>query len=127
MEDGAGDRRCILFNVCASFEHVVGWKTKTRWAKALLENGRSSRGREVSTVLWSCLSPACVFLVRLGLVWLGLACLLAPAAVVHECLWSGGVGWGWVEVAGRAVLGDTAVHLPERTLGASHTPDDDLA
>ena len=62
-----------------------------------------------------------------GSAWLGLACLLAPAAVVHESLWSGGVGWGWVEVAGRAVLGDTAVHLPERTLGASHTSDDDLA
>ena len=66
-------------------------------------------------------SPACVFLVRLGLAWLG---LLAPAAVVHESLWSGWVGWGWVEVAGLAVLGDTAVHLPGRTLGASHTPDD---
>ena len=62
-----------------------------------------------------------------GLAWLGLACLLAPAAVVHESLWSGGVGWPWVEVAGRAVLGDTAVHLPGRTLGASHTSDDDLA
>ena len=58
-----------------------------------------------------------------GLAWLG---LLAPAAVVHECLWSGGVDWGWVEVAGRAVLGDTAVHLPDRTLGASHTPDDGI-
>ena len=74
----------------------------------------------MSTVLWSCLFPACVFLVRLGFAWLA-------AAVVHECLWSGGVGWGWVEVAGRAVLGDTAVHLPGRTLGASHTSDDDLA
>ena len=69
-------------------------------------------------------SCVCVFLVRLGLAWL--ACL-PPAAVVHESLWSGGVGWGWVEVAGRAVLGDTAVHLPGRTLGASHTPDDNLA
>ena len=59
----------------------------------------------------------------LGLAWLG---LLAPAAVVHESLWSGGVGWGWVEVAGRAVLGDTAVHLPASTLGASHTPDDGI-
>ena len=71
-----------------------------------------------------CLLRVCF---RCGLAWLGLACLLALAAVVHECLWSGGVGWGCVEVAGRAVLGDTAVHLPDRTLGASHTPDDDLA
>ena len=72
-----------------------------------------------------CLLRVCVSgAAWLGLAWLG---LLAPAAVVHECLWSGGVGWGWVEVAGRAVLGDTAVHLPDRTLGASHTPDDDLA
>ena len=124
MEDGDGDRRCILFNVCVSFEHVVGWKTKTRWAKALLENGRSSRGREVvDGFVELFVSCVCVS----GAAWLGLACLFAPAAVVHECLWSGGVGWGWVEVAGRAVLGDTAVHLPERTLGASHTSGDDLA
>ena len=76
-----------------------------------------------------CLLRVCFWcgLAWLGLAWLGFACLLAPAAVVHECLWSGGVGWGWVEVAGRAVLGDTAVHLPGRTLGASHTSDDDLA
>ena len=70
-----------------------------------------------------CLLRVCVS----GAAWLGLACLLAPAAVVHECLGSGGGGCGWVEVAGRAVLGDTAVHLPARTLGASHTSDDDLA
>ena len=100
----------------------MGWKTKTGGAKELLENGRSSGGRGVGTVLWGCLSPACVCFWA----WLGLVCLLAPAAVVHECLWSGGVGWGWVEVAGWALLGDTAVHLPGRTLGASHTPDDGI-
>ena len=36
------------------------------------------------------------------------------------------VGCGVVG-AGRAVLGDTAVHFPGSTLGASLTPDDDLA
>ena len=54
-----------------------------------------------------------VFLVRLGL-----ACLLACWGGIHVSLWWGGVWdvWcGWV--AGRAVLSDTAVHLPARTWG----------
>ena len=103
-------------------EDQVGQGTAGEWTKQQGEGG-------VDGFVELFVSCVCVFLVRLGLAWLGLAwlCLLAPAAVVHECLWSGGVGWGWVEVAGRAVLGDTAVHLPGRTLGASHTPDDDLA
>ena len=49
--------------------------------------------------------------------------------------WSGGgvsvslVGWDvvWLGCETGTVLGDTAVHLPVRTWGASHTPDDDLA
>ena len=67
-------------------------------------------------------SPACVS----GAAWLGLLAFL-PAGVVHVSLWWGGVWWGVVWVAGRAVLGDTAVHLPVRTLGASHTPNQDFA
>ena len=97
-------------------EDQVGQGTAGEWTKQQGEGG-------VDGFVELFVSCVCVS----GAAWLGLACLLAPAAVVHESLWSGGVGWGWVEVAGRAVLGDTAVHLPERTLGASHTPDDDLA
>ena len=39
----------------------------------------------------------------------------------------GGVVWLGCETGTVLVLGDTAVHLPDRTWGASHTPDDDLA
>ena len=65
-----------------------------------------------------------VFLVRL---WLGLlACLLGWAWYMSLC---GGGGWGvvWLGCETGTVLGDTAVPLPARTWGASHTPDDDLA
>ena len=76
-----------------------------------------------STALWSCFVLR-VVLVRL---WLGLlACLLGWAWYMSLC---GGVGWGvvWLGCETGTVLGDTAVPLPGRTWGASHTPDDDLA
>ena len=53
---------------------------------------------------------------KYGLSWL--ACLLAGVCVYVWWVWC-----GWV--AGRAVLGDTAVHLPGRTWG-HRTQDDDL-
>ena len=77
-----------------------------------------ARCRRLCGVVFSCVCFWC------GLAWL--ACFLACWGV-HVSLWWGGVWWGVVWVAGRAVLGDTAVHLPASTLGASHTPDDNLA
>ena len=61
-----------------------------------------------------------------GAASLGLfACLLGWAWYMSLCGGVGGVVWLGCETG--TVLGDTAVHLPERTWGASHTPDDDLA
>ena len=65
-------------------------------------------------------SPACVS----GSAWLGLLACLLGCTCVSVVGW-GVVGCGWV--AGRAVLGDTAVHRPGRKLGASHTPNQDFA
>ena len=63
-----------------------------------------------------------------GAAWLDLlACLLVLwGRYMSLC---GGVGWDgvWLGCETGTVLGDTAVPLPVRTWGASHTPDDDLA
>ena len=57
-----------------------------------------------------------------------LACLPAGVGVEYESLWWGGrCGVVWLGCETGTVLGDTAVHLPVRTSGTSHTPDDDLA
>ena len=61
-----------------------------------------------------------------GAAWLDLlACLLGWGRYMSLCGGVGGVVWLGCETG--TVLGDTAVPLPVRTWGASHTPDDDLA
>ena len=64
-------------------------------------------------------------MLRVFRVRLGLACLLACSGGICVSV----VGWGmvWLGCETGTVLGDTAVPLPERTWGASHTPDDDVA
>ena len=62
-----------------------------------------------------------------GAAWLDLlACLLGWGWYMSLC---GGVGWDgvWLGCKTGTVLGDTAVPLPGRTWGASHTPDGGLA
>ena len=64
-----------------------------------------------------------VFLMRLGIGLL--AFLLGWGRYMSLCGGVGGVVYLGCETG--TVVGDTAVPLPERTWGASHTPDDDLA
>ena len=78
-------------------------------------------GREVSTALWSWM------VLRVCLVRLGLACLLACWGGINVSLWWGGV-WGVVWLGcGTGYAGRHGGAPARPYVGASHTPDDDLA
>ena len=83
--------------------------------------GEAARGRVGVDGFVELFCAACVS----GAVVAWLACLLGWAWYMSLCGGVGGVVWLGCETG--TVLGDTAVHLPARTWGASHTPDDDLA
>ena len=106
-------------------EDQLGEGTAGEWTKQQGDGGVDGFVELfVSCVCVSC--AAWLGLAWLGLAWLGLALLgfaYLPLLRWYISLY-GRVGW--VEVAGRAVLGDTAVHLSASTLGASHTPDDGI-
>ena len=61
-----------------------------------------------------------------GAAWLGLLAFLLGWGW-YMSLFGGVGGVVWLGCETGTVLGDTAVPLPARTWGASHTPDDDLA
>ena len=67
--------------------------------------------------------PACVS----GATWLGFACLLACWGGINVSLWWGGV-WGvvWLD-CGMGCAGRHGGAPARPYVGASHTPDDDLA
>ena len=81
--------------------------------------GEAARGGRCRRSIWTCIVLH-VFRVRLGL-----ACLLACSGGI--CVSVVGWGVGWLGCETGTVLGDTVVLLPDRTWGASHTPEDNLA
>ena len=88
--------------------------------------GKSSKGgkrrcRRLCGVGWFCVCVWC------GLAWLGLACLLACWGGINVSLWWGGV-WGVVWLGcGTGCAGRHGGAPARLYVGASHTPDDDLA
>ena len=61
-----------------------------------------------------------------GAAWLGLLAFLLEWGR-YMSLFGGVGGVVWLGCETGTVLGDTAVHLPGGTWGASHTPDNGLA
>ena len=85
--------------------------------------GRSRKGGVSIDGFGELNGPACVS----GAAWLGFSCLLACWGGINVSLWWGGV-WGVVWLGCGTGCAGRHGDAPARPyVGASHTPDDDLA